>query len=131
MFQSVCSRKLGWDDPLPEEVSLKWSEFRSQLFLLERVRVQRHILLPEADRVELHGFSDASQSAYSACIYVKSSRGSESMCRLAMCKNRVAPKKKLTIPRLELMGALLLARLMAVVVAFLKHLKIEVQRFLC
>ena len=125
LFQSVCGVKLGWDDPLPEEVAVKWLEFRSQLFILERVRVQRHILLPGAQRIELHGFSDASLSAYSAVIYVKSSRDSDSQCSLVMCKNRVAPKKKLTIPRLELMGALLLARLMAVVVAFLRHVKID------
>ena len=125
LFQSVCGIKLGWDDPLPEEASLKWSNFGSQLSSLERVRVHRHILLPNADRIELHGFSDASQCAYAACVYVKSSKGNETICRLAMSKNRVAPKKSLSIPRLELMGALLLARLMAVVIAFLKHVKID------
>ena len=125
LFQSVCGKKLSWDDPLPDEASSKWSNFRSQLHFLEKVRVHRHILLSNADRIELHGFSDASQSAYAACVYVKSSRGNETICRLAMSKSRVAPKKSLSIPRLELMGALLLARLMAMVIAFLKHVKID------
>ena len=125
MFQKVCSRKFSWDDPLPDDLAKCWMEWRDELPLLEEVRVQRHALLPNHDRLELHGFSDASQSAYAATIYIKSSCGEESTCHLIMCKNRVAPQKKLTIPRLELMGALLLARLMAVVVAFLKHLKID------
>ena len=125
MFQKVCNRRFGWDDPLPEGIAQDWSEWQEQLPLLEKVRAQRHVLLPNHDRLELHGFSDASQLAYSACVYIKSSRGGESTCHLIMCKNRVAPQKKLTIPRLELMGALLLARLMAVVAAFLKHLKID------
>ena len=125
MFQKVCSSRYGWDDPLPEGIAKDWSEWQEQLVLLEEVRVQRNVLLPNYDRLELHGFSDASQLAYSAVIYIKSSRGDDSSTHLIMCKNRVAPQKKLTIPRLELMGALLLARLMAVVAAFLKHLKID------
>ena len=103
----------------------EWTEWKSQLALLEGVRWQRLVLLPSYDRLELHGFSDASQLAYSTMIYIKSSCGEVSKCSLVMCKNRVAPQKSLTIPRLELMGALLLARLMAVVVAFLGHLKID------
>ena len=125
LFQRVCRSKIGWDDPLPDDIEKEWSEWKSQISFLERVRVQRHCLLPNYDRLELHGFSDASEVAYSAVVYVKSSRGNESMSNLIMCKNRVAPLKKLSIPRLELMGALLLSRLMAVVVAFLKHLKID------
>ena len=125
MFQKICSRKFGWDDPLPEGIDKEWTEWRDQLVLLERVRVQRHVLLPKYDRLELHGFSDASQSAYAAVVYIKSSSGKETASNLIMCKSRVAPQKKLSIPRLELMGALLLARLMAAVVAYLKHLKID------
>ena len=55
--------------------------------------MQRHMLLPNHDRLELHGFSDASQSAYAAAIYVKSSCGELSSCHLLECKNRVAPQK--------------------------------------
>ena len=125
LFCRVCRLKTRWDDPLPEEVAREWIEWRSQLPILEGVRWQRHALLPSHDRLELHGFSDASQLAYSAAVYIKSSHGGVSQCNLIMCKNRVAPQKKLSIPRLELMGALLLARLMAVVVAFLKHVRID------
>ncbi|XP_055859438.1 uncharacterized protein LOC129921565 [Episyrphus balteatus] len=58
------------------------------------------------------GFSDASQKAYSAAVYIRivSERG-EIEVQLVAGKTHVAPVKQLTIPRLELCGALLLTRL--------------------
>ncbi|KAL4103986.1 hypothetical protein QTP88_019299 [Uroleucon formosanum] len=62
--------------------------------------------------IELHGFADASQEAYRACVYIRSVAASGSITvSLAVSKSRVAPLKPTTIPRLELSGALLLAEL--------------------
>lgn len=53
--------------------------------------------------VEVHCFTDASQKAYAACIYIKSNGQVNLLC----AKSRVAPLKlEMTIPRLELLGAL-------------------------
>lgn len=62
--------------------------------------------------VELHGFADASTVAYAAVVYLKvvSSSGEVRITLLA-AKSKVAPLKPLTIPRLELSAAVLLARL--------------------
>lgn len=67
----------------------------------------------QIEKVQLHGFSDASEQAYGAWIYIvcKSSSG-EMSCALMCSKSRVAPLKILSLPRLELCRALLLARLM-------------------
>ena len=63
---------------------------------------------------ELHGFSDASEAAYSAVIYIRSTyANSPPTCRLVMSKTKVAPVKTLTIPRLELCGATLLAKILS------------------
>ena len=57
-------------------------------------------------RIEIHGFSDACNHGYGACLYIRKISVS-----LLCSKSRVAPLKTQTIPRLELNAALLLARL--------------------
>lgn len=61
---------------------------------------------------EIHGFSDASEVAYAAVVYLRiSDTFNRTHLSLVMSKSKVAPIKRLTIPRLELCGAQLLARL--------------------
>ena len=61
---------------------------------------------------EIHGFSDASERAYAAVLYVRTvSHDGTVITRLIASKTRVSPVKKQSIPRLELLGALILTRL--------------------
>ena len=62
---------------------------------------------------ELHGFLDASTSAYGAVIYLKTFDEVETRISLIASKTRVAPVKEMTIPRLELSAAVLLSKLMS------------------
>ncbi|KAJ0169222.1 hypothetical protein K1T71_015282 [Dendrolimus kikuchii] len=56
--------------------------------------------------------SDASERAYGACVYIRNVGEDGTICvRLLISKNRVAPIKPTTIPKLELCGALLGTRL--------------------
>ncbi|GFX78423.1 uncharacterized protein TNCV_3034661 [Trichonephila clavipes] len=71
--------------------------------------------------IEIHGFADASKWGYGAAVYCKSKNlKSETLVRLITSKSRVAPIKSLTIPRLELCAAVLLAKLVKRVVAALQ-----------
>lgn len=63
-------------------------------------------------RAELHGFSDASNVAYAAAVYLKVEASSGDInITLLTAKARVAPLKSLTVPRLKLCATALLARL--------------------
>ena len=62
--------------------------------------------------VQLHGFSDASEEVYTAVIYLRMTNTEDNIhTSLVTFKTKVSPIKKLTIPRLELCGALLLSHL--------------------
>ena len=63
--------------------------------------------------IQLHGFYDASEGAYAGAIYIRGidTKGIAHIS-LVVAKTKVAPIKRLTIPRLELCGALIMARLL-------------------
>ena len=87
----------------------------TELETLDNVRIPRCYFksTSEPTTIELHGFSDASQIAYAAVVYLRSVYEDGYVeVKLVASKTRVAPLKKQTIPRLELLGANILARLM-------------------
>lgn len=68
----------------------------------------------------MHIFCDASQVAYGACLYVRSTSDNAVLVRLLSAKSRVAPIKPTTIPRLELCAALVGVRLYEKVLSSLR-----------
>ncbi|XP_065087291.1 uncharacterized protein LOC135709030 [Ochlerotatus camptorhynchus] len=109
--------------PVPDVLQFKWGEYFSSLEKLTEFRVDRYALLPHA-KVQLHTFTDALEAAYGACIYARSVDSSGNVrVRLIASKTRVAPLKRITLPRLELCGALVGAQLYAYVS---KALQIEI-----
>ncbi|XP_065078903.1 uncharacterized protein LOC135701886 [Ochlerotatus camptorhynchus] len=117
IMQKLWSSKMNWDDELEEDILVEWVNFRNSLTTLNLIQVPRCVMMSGAIRYEIHGFADASIVAYGACIYMRSvlADGSAEL-RLMCAKSRVAPLKAITIPRLELLAALLLARLMVKVI---------------
>ena len=81
---------------------------------LQELRLPRCVI-PKEEYIaeqELHGFCDASESAYAADVYLRTVISNGEVCtRLVAAKTKVAPLKRISLPRLELCGALLLARL--------------------
>ncbi|XP_062704554.1 uncharacterized protein LOC134286876 [Aedes albopictus] len=112
----------SWDQPLPEKLQQEWKEFHATLNLLREIQVPRFASVAGATCLQLHFFSDASEKAYGACVYVRSedTDGNVSVQLLA-AKSKVAPlKTRHTINRLELCGALLSTQLYKKVIASLK-----------
>ena len=100
---------MDWDDQLPKELSTKIVLWFAELALLPQIKVPRCLQLKEQVKlVCLHVFVDASQDAYGAVVYEKVEYQNEtSSVRLVASKTKVAPLQSLSIPRLELMGAVL------------------------
>lgn len=98
---------------LPVDLQDRWTRFYSKLKTLENLSILRLVIQNVRASNTLHGFCDASQEAYGACIYIRSSSSNcPTQVKLLTSKSRVAPMHTTTIPRLELCGALLLAELM-------------------
>ncbi|XP_044759014.1 uncharacterized protein LOC123316831 [Coccinella septempunctata] len=108
LLQRTWSTKLGWDlevDEVVQELFLKWLQ---ELPYLTSVKIPRWISLDSTilTTQSVHVFCDASADAYAACIFLRTETGDgQVVLRLIEGKSRVAPIKKLTIPRLELLAA--------------------------
>lgn len=113
IMQHLWQAGIGWDEAVPQDIYTRWIKFQEELPLINKFRIPRHVLPVEASiSIELHGFSDASEQSYGAAIYVRCQDSDGSYTTTLLCaKSRVAPVKKITLPRLELCGALLLAHL--------------------
>ena len=114
VFQQLWQLKIGWDEELPMHCKLKHEKWREELPLLQTIEFPRcYYSMEQAVTIQLHGFCDASEAAYAAVVYVRATYPSSlTTCKLVIAKTRVAPLKKLTIPRLELCGAALLVELL-------------------
>ncbi|KAL0821968.1 hypothetical protein ABMA28_005356 [Loxostege sticticalis] len=113
LIQKLWLAGIDWDEAVPTEILNGWSTYREELKLLSNITIPRWIGIHTGDIIELHGFSDASKDAYAAVIYCRviDSNGGVRVA-LIMAKTRVAPVRQISIPRLELCGAVLLTRLM-------------------
>ncbi|GFX68158.1 DUF1758 domain-containing protein [Trichonephila clavipes] len=120
-IQELWKIKLDWSEQLPPDAMEEGMNFYQKLSKVNNFKIPRCILLPATIRIEIHGFSDASERAYAAVLYIKCfNESGQSPTRLLCSKSRVAPLKTLTIPRLELSAALLLSRLVKKVVPILQ-----------
>lgn len=113
-IQKLWLAGVSWDEHLNKELINEWTTYRKELLLLTDIRIPRWLGTKKHHNLELHGFSDASKTAYSAVIYVRSINeiGDEIHVSLLTAKTRVAPVKQISIPRLELCGAVLLSKLL-------------------
>lgn len=122
IMQQLWRENLEWDDPVPLNVTTEWKSYTERLPLLNNVSFERKIIIANFKEIQLHGFCDASEKAYGACIYLKTiDHNGESRTQLLCAKSRVAPLKTTTLPRLELCSALLLADLYQAVKESLSH----------
>lgn len=114
-LQRLWEEKVGWDEPIPNGIRDEWERWRSELNVLSNKLIRR-CYFPKDVHVsskQLLGFCDASEEAYAAVVYVRmEDTHGNAYVSLVSSKTKVAPIRRLTVPRLELCGANLLANLL-------------------
>lgn len=120
LFQTLWQLGLQWDEVLPDESRLVFARWLHGLESLKQFRVPRSFSSQgwssSGSEVELHAFGDASPAGYGAAVYIRIPLPDDSFSvSLVMAKGRVAPVKRVSLPRLELLGSLLAARLVTYV----------------
>ena len=115
LLQEICRKNIDWDERLSEELLHCWDALVSELQCSPVMTLDRcffHDTTSVISSCSLQGFCDASKEAYAVVIYLVMEINHERSVRFVTSKTRVSPLKTQTIPRLELLAALLLARLM-------------------
>ena len=116
IFQRLCQARVDWDEDLPEALLKEWR------LLIADLREAVPISIPRSYhyRVEgtphaytLCGFCDASVQAYAAVVYLVIESDVSTDVKFMVAKTRVAPLQPQTIPRLELLSAFLLSKLIS------------------
>ncbi|XP_047482843.1 uncharacterized protein LOC125034852 [Penaeus chinensis] len=104
---------IKWDDPLDISTVKECKMFFKELYELERLTFRRSLIPSNVvGKPSLIIFSDGSMQAYGACAYVRWQIGEDEFeSHLIAARNKIAPMKQMSIPRLELCAALMAARL--------------------
>lgn len=112
LFQDTWLSGIQWDELLPPAVAQQWHKWINELQCLNDICIPRWIGFSANSDVTIHVFCDASERAYGACLYARHTIDVTTGVNLICSRNKLAPVKKVTLPRLELLAALLGARLL-------------------
>ena len=104
LMQDLCRLKLSWDEDIPSDHLIRWQKWMKDITKLSELTIPRCFKPTgfEPTSYELHHFSDASEVGYGTVSYLRfrNDRG-DVHCSMVMAKARVAPLKKISIPRME------------------------------
>ena len=103
-IQNLWEKGLERDDKLNDKDKETWKKMTQDIYNLSSIQIPRFI---GNRKSKLLCFCDSSNKAYAAAIYLRVVRDGKVSVNLLFSKSRNAPKKKLTIPRLELMSTLI------------------------
>ena len=122
-IQLLWKANVGWDDTIPSEIQKSWIQIIHELPLLSKLRIPRFVCDNHpSTSYQLIGFADASSKAYCATIYIRIIQSDKISVHLLTSKTRLAPVKTVSIPRLELCGVVLLAKLYKSLTFFINRL---------
>ena len=128
-LQKIWQEGYSWDEQINEEHFEIWRENIHEIQKLEKFQLNR-CLKPKniVGLPQLHGFSDGGNDAYGTCVFIYWPTSTGICTRLVAAKAFVAPLKHKTTPRLKLMGAVVMGRLIAEIGKALSY-QFEFKRF--
>lgn len=121
-IQKLWLAGIGWDEDLPETLKQNWLSFYSHLYEITKIKIPRYINSEFSSVITIIGFCDASEKGYASSVYLRTQSQENVQVHLLKAKSKVAPLKTVTIPKLELNGAVLLAKLIHSLKDVLSHL---------
>lgn len=110
-MQRLWLQPMSWDEALPKPLLEEFSSL-VQSSAIDINYIPRPF--PNWNKsLQLHGFCDASEKGYAAVLYLRCEDRTGTQTALVWSRSKVAPLRTICLPRLELLGAHLLANLTA------------------
>lgn len=122
LIQDLWKLKSDWDTEIPDHLKIVWEKFTTLLPSLQLLTIPRWITTNDPYQYQLIGFCDASSQGYCATIYLRIVSCHLISSHLLTAKTKLAPIKTMSIPRLELCAAHLLAKTYLCIGSSLGHL---------
>ncbi|XP_065074719.1 uncharacterized protein LOC135698602 [Ochlerotatus camptorhynchus] len=115
LIQDLWRTGCEWDESIDDESFEKWQRWTALLPDIERVKIPRHYFgggeSLDYESLQLHVFVDASAGAYGCVAYLRMLVDGIPRCTLVQARSKVAPLRQYSTPRLELMAAVLGAKM--------------------
>ena len=115
--QELCRLKYDWNDRLPDELAVKWRDWKKGPASLTSYSIPRSFTprdFGEVERAELHHFEDASEGhGYGAVTYLRFINKKGGIhSSLLIGKSRVRPLRSgITVPKMEWIAPTLLIKM--------------------
>ena len=117
IFQDLYQEGLQWDETVSEMHQRKWEYWKNDPF--EKIELKRCIKPESFGKIvdiSLHSFSDASELGYGESSYLRLvDEYGHIHYTLIMAKARVTPRRFVSIPRLEIVAAVLAVKISALI----------------
>lgn len=130
IFQDVWRSGIDWDELIQDREYEKWLTWLQLIKIVKTIEIPRCYIpnsLRPTESIQLHIFTDASENGYAAVAFFRVYNGKQVHCTIIGAKSKVAPLHATSIPRLELMAAVLGVRLKA---AILRAHRYEINRIM-
>ena len=124
IIPELCRGYLAWED-----TKQRWIASKKNIPSLAKIKIPRWYGFTATDmgQLELHVFSDASQCAYGAAVYIRYILSKSVTCNFVLGKSRLAPvqQSSMSTPKLELQAAVVAGRLKTTV---MEEINLEINK---